>query len=414
MINDKEMKRLLSLATQQREIADSDKMKSILADWRRHGSFDRTARPMVTIELWTFSGDVVPKLMECENEEARWYEAGFLGSIVNHTLFNDDTVVLPYKRFTCSGWFTPFGIDIRTIHSKDSEGSDLGHQFISQIKDLEEDFHKLKKSTFGISSMEDVRKSMDRWNELFGDILPAKLDGCSIYACPTQAIVHIMSMEDWFVAMYDYPELCHKMMDMLTNDYIEYFKLLETSGLLLSTNDAEGVAQGTYAFNSFLPVHDGPYKTNEIFGYLDSQETSGLSPEMYHEFVFPYYERMAKEFGALSYGCCEAVDPIWETSVSKYSNLSKVSISPWCNEEYMGEQLRDRNVMYLRKPSPNHIGVGSVLNEDEVRRAMMHTVECAKGCQLEIVQRDVYRLHNDYTKVRRYVEIIRECLEHKQ
>ena len=77
----------------------------------------------------------------------------------------------------------------------------------------------------------------------------------------------------------------------------------------------------------------------------------------------------------------------------------------------MGEQLAGKEIMYLRKPSPNLIGVGSELDEDATRKHISATVEAAQGCTLEFVQRDVYKINNTYHKVRRYVEIIRECCE---
>ena len=65
---------------------------------------------------------------------------------------------------------------------------------------------------------------------------------------------------------------------------------------------------------------------------MDSQETSGLSPRMYAEIVFPYYREVMAQFGLVSYGCCEATHAIWEDCLSKVPNLRKVSISPWCDE----------------------------------------------------------------------------------
>lgn len=81
----------------------------------------------------------------------------------------------------------------------------------------------------------------------------------------------------------------------------------------------------------------------------------------------------------------------------------------------MGQRLRGKEITYLRKPDPTLIGVGSVLDEDAVRAHFRKTVGAAEGCTLEIVQRDVYQIHNTYEKVRRYVELIREeCEGHRK
>ncbi len=77
----------------------------------------------------------------------------------------------------------------------------------------------------------------------------------------------------------------------------------------------------------------------------------------------------------------------------------------------MGEILSDRRIVYLRKPSPNFLGVGGELEEDAVREHFLRTAKAASGCKLEIAQRDVYHINNTSDKVKRYVQLIRETLE---
>ena len=401
----KDLNRIRNLAKEQAEIANSDAMQKLFKEWNAHGSFSGD-RPMVTVELGTFWGDVVPPLLQCETEEGRKYEQMLLSNIVNHKFFHDDTVVRDFVPFAYGGYFKPFDMDIHITHT-----DGVGHQFGHDIKDLEEDFHKLKPSTFGINPKEDTHRQMEIWNEIAGDILPAKLVGSSLYAVPTQNIVHIMSMEDMYMAMYDAPELFLKMMDMLADDYLAYYDLMEKEGILLPTVGSEGVAQGSYCFNNILP-RENVSKTTDVWGFLDSQETSSISPDMFKEFIFPAYEKLAKRYGMLSYGCCEPVDPIYDNCLSTLPNLHRVSISPWCNEEIMGERLQGKPIVYHRKPAPNFIGVGTTLDEDALRAHIRKTVDAAKGCTLEFTQRDVYTINKDLAKVKRYVEIIREESEH--
>ena len=132
---------------------------------------------------------------------------------------------------------------------------------------------------------------------------------------------------------------------------------------------------------------------------------------MYKEFVFPYIDRVAKEYGMVYYGCCEAVDPLWNSCLKDLSNMRKVSISPWCNEEFMGEQLRNTNIIYSRKPYPNFIGVGYDLDEEEFKKHILKTLKAARGCTLEIIYRDVYTLSNNPAKAKRAVRLIRELID---
>ena len=49
-----------------------------------------------------------------------------------------------------------------------------------------------------------------------------------------------------------------------------------------------------------------------------------------------------------------------------------------------------------------------ILNEDALQKHIRTTLRAAKDCKMEFTQRDVYTIHNDLNKARRYVEIIRE------
>jgi hypothetical protein len=216
-----------------------------------------------------------------------------------------------------------------------------------------------------------------------------------------------MGMETMLFSMYDYPDLFKRLMDNLADDYIAYYRFLEKEQLLLPTTKGERVSQGTYAFTEELPDKPHPV-SREIWGYMDSQETVGVSPEMYGEFVFPYYKKIAAEYGLLSYGCCEPTHPIWDKYLSTLKNLRRVSASAWCDERFMGERLRGGRVIFHRKPSPNFLGVGDAFDENGFRAHIRHTVECARGCTLEFTQRDVYTVGGNVKKVARYVEIVRE------
>ena len=126
------------------------------------------------------------------------------------------------------------------------------------------------------------------------------------------------------------------------------------------------------------------------------------------EFIAPYFSRMAEEFGLVYYGCCEPVEMYWDQDISKYPHLRKVSISPWCNEEFMSERLSGGKVIYSRKPSPNFIGVQKEFDEDAFRKYIRHTAELTKDCKTEFIFRDIYTLHGNLDKVKRAVEIVRE------
>jgi len=301
-------------------------------------------------------------------------------------------------------FFTLFGLEVRVEKSKS-----LAYRFIPYIKDLEEDFHLIGKSVFGHKT--DIQNDINIRNEIFGDILPVIEGAFTPSAYATLELLHLIEMEDMYTAMIDYPDLFHKMMEMLTIDFLEYFDMLECEGALMPTIDSCSLQQGTYCYNNELPSQGINLKTRDTWGYMDSQETTGISPAMFGEFIAPYYKRIIKRFGLLSYGCCEAVHKLWEPFLSKLDNLRKVSISPWCDEESMGDRLRGRNIVYLRKVSPNFLSIGANLDEESLRDHVMKTVSASKGCFLELIQNDVHRINGSSEKVKRFVNILRECSE---
>ncbi|MCL2361479.1 MAG: hypothetical protein FWC73_06670 [Defluviitaleaceae bacterium] len=406
-ISKKDRDILRELAKKQVELAHTPAMDALWEDWRRHGAFDKNSRPMIRIETGSFADDIIPQMLRCETEAGRKLEQELISSTINHEYYGDDNLVLDYLPINLHRYFVPFGIEIKLAHPKEDS---LGHEFVPAIGDLEQDFHKLGKSIFGIEP-ETSQKWMDYRNEILGDILPTKISPFIMYNGPTQSLVHIMKMEDMYMAMFDYPELFHKMMDMLTSDVMDYFDLMEREGVLLPTTDECWLGQGSYCFSNELPTQGEGLKTTDLWGYLDSQESAGLSPAMFGEFLAPYYRRIAARYGLLSYGCCEAVDPIWDSFLSNLDNLRKVSVAPWANEDFMGERLQGKNIVYMRKPSPNYIGVGDILDEKAITAHIDATVTAAKGCHLEIIQRDVYKVSRSTEKVRRYVELIRNCCD---
>lgn len=405
-VSEKERNILRELAKKQYELSQAESNQKKQQEWYAHNSL-KGERPLVQLEMWTFAQEIIPQRLQCESGFAREVETNLYCNFLNQELFDDDRVTPDYYPLQYEQYFKLFNIDINV---QNAEGS-VGHQFESVVEDLEEDYHKLQETAFGVD-MEKTMKKKAALEEIFGDILSVKIIMDCLYSVPTQMIVHFMKMENMMYNIYDYPELFQEMMGRIADDTIAYYRFLEEKRLILPTVEGEALGNGSWCFNKELPGEEEakkrPLTTKDVWGFMDSQETVGFSPAMYEEFIFPCYKKIADQYGLLSYGCCEPVDTIWDRCLSKLKNLRKLSISPWCKEEVMGERLQGSNVIYFRKPSPNYLGVGTTLDEEEVRSSIRKTLNAAKGCKLEFAQRDVYTINHDITKARRYVDIIKE------
>ena len=406
-ISPKDREILRDLARRQLELANDPRNRQNYADWMANGaSKTQVTRPLIRIETNTFEHEILPGMLRCESAEARRIEHQMLRPMINFELFRDDTLVADYFEVADHYQFTPFNLPVKAQHT-----DGLGHHFIPYLHDLEEDEHLLGKSVFAVR--EDwAQQRVQEAEEVFGDILPVRRISNAAYCTPMQDIVHIMNMDDMYMAMIDDEDRFTAMLDRLTDDYFAFFQAQEASGTLHTAARMQHLCQGTYCFTNELTDSQPNAKLKDMWLFMDSQETAGVSPAMYRDLVFPYYKKVMDHFGLISYGCCEATHPIWDDCLSTIPHLRKVSISPWCDEEIMGEKLRGTGVTFLRKPPATILGMNTpILDEAETLACFRKTGRAAKGCKLEIIQRDVYTIGGNPDKVKRFVELARIGLE---
>ncbi len=404
VIQGKDRERLRSLAQKQLEYANSPQNDIILKKWEALAQ-GRRETPTVRLLFSNFIDEVITPRMECEGEEARRIEFSFLWTLVGRELFDDDTPIAPTYDIARSAWASPFG---GAAHRTRTE-SGKGYHIDPIIDDLEEDIDKLRGGGFGVD-LDKTQQNIDMAQDAFGDILPLRLVLPSLTAALTNPLVHLMGMENLYLSMYDCPDALHEVMDMGTRVYEAYYDYLEKEKLLLPTCGISPVNQESFAFNSELP-EDHVEKTTQVWGFLESQETTAVSPETFGEFVFPYQDRLARRYGLLSYGCCERVDAIWPDYLSKWKNLRKLSVSPFNDENLVGEYLRGSNVVYYSKPRAEYVTARGPMDEAALRAYFKGVFEAASGCLLEVAQREVGTIFGDFSRGRDYVRITRECID---
>ena len=125
-----------------------------------------------------------------------------------------------------------------------------------------------------------------------------------------------------------------------------------------------------------------PVRTRDQWVLLESQETVGVGPEQFEEFIFPYQLSVAEAFGRVYYGCCEPVHSRIAV-VKRLPRLARVSVSPWADETVMAAEL-GADAVYSRKPSPSRI---------------------------ELVMTDVHTLNNEPERLPRWVALARDEID---
>lgn len=417
-MTEKEKEYLRRLAEEQRETAHLPVMEERKNLWYLHNE-GKGPRPMVVMEEDTFLEEILPPL-RCQDPAARQMERKLLKTILPQKLFADDKVVDDSFRVGVRLENRLFDVEMKKKFASDG----LGYHIEPVLECLEEDMEILGDSVF-LYHEKETMEEFALAEEVLGDILKVRLENQANFweFSLTEKIVWLMGMENMFCSMVSEGEAFHRLMSRLIEEMLRFLRWEEEQGLLFLNNGNDYMGSGSFCFTRELPKDEarvtspGPAKeggrvtSRQLWGHMNSQESIGISPDMYHEFIAPYFARMAEEFGLLYYGCCEPVDQYWDRDISKYPNLRKISISPWCKEEMMAERLSGSGIIYSRKPSPNYIGVSAEFDEEAFRQYIRHTVELTRECHTEYIFRDIYKLNGNIGKLRRAVEIAREETE---
>ena len=231
----------------------------------------------------------------------------------------------------------------------------------------------------------------------------------------TWDLARLVGLQNMLYLLYDNPGMVHRIMAILRDGYLAKLDWLEGNGLLSLNNDHSYVGSGGIGYTRELPPESPPgsppdsgVRAADMWCLTESQETIGISPDQFEEFVFQYQLPLQQRFGLNCYGCCEPLDTRWHV-VRKTPRLRRVSISPWADQARMAEFLQDRYV-YSRKAPPSLLALPRI-DEEAVRADIRATLEATRGCILEIIMKDNHTLGGNPDNLVRWVRIAREEIE---
>jgi hypothetical protein len=405
-ISDHDREILRRRAELQLEYANQPRNDEILQKWHAQAE-GRRESPTVRLLFSNFRHEVITPRLECEGETARGIESSLLSTLVGRELFDDDTPIPDTFDMQWRTRVQPFGLAHKI--SRPNMQDPQGYHIDPVISDLAAEIDKLRGGSFGVDR-DGTRRQREIVEDVIGDILPVRMVMGSLSGSITNPLVHLMGMEAYYMAMYDCPDAVHEAMEMATRVYEQYYDFLENEKLLLPTTGTSPVAQETFAFTDELPSGEVS-RTTECWGFLESQETTAVSASTFGEFVFPYQQRLVDRYGLLSYGCCERVDDIWPDYLSRWSNLRKLSVSPFNNERRIGEFLRGTRIVFYSKPRAEFVTIDGPLDDQAITDYFKGVCESASGCLFEIAQREVGTIFGDFERGRRYVELAKHAIE---
>lgn len=374
--------------------------------WLDHNALKPT-RPLVFCDPENGWNEIITAgQIECENLLARQWEMFLRKEVFWGAKMKDDYTIQPY-------------FDVPHIHDEISWGlkeTRIGGQdggaytWESPIK-TEQDVEKLHYPEIKVN-YKATEKLVETAGQLFGDLLSIRTKMLWWWSLGmTRLLAELRGLQQIMYDMYDEPDLIHRIMTILRDGTMAMLDELEGEGLLGSNRDGTYVGSGGLGWTSELAADtDGKVRCANMWGFAESQETVGISPEMFTEFVFPYQLPILERFGLNCYGCCEPLDKRWHI-VKQFPNLRRVSISPWADKRTMAEQLEDKYI-YSLKPNPIDLAMSS-FDEDHIRAGIREALEITQNCRVEIIMKDNHTIKNDPQRVIRWVQIVREEIERR-
>lgn len=409
-ISQRERQYLRALAEKQREYANLPQMEQRKQNWFNLNS-GRPAVPPVVVETETFDQDMMPKeVFQCETPAARRLEYQLLKNIREYELIDDDKVMPDAVTVPFQVTVQEFGFPVETRHAIGMDSRTVGYSYHSPIQDLEEDFHLLKPFAVHIQE-EETKREADFVSDLLGDILPVRVEtGLPLISMPL-LMSKLLGLEGMMMALYDCPEAVHRLMEYLTDNQLAVLRAYEDAGILTMNNRNHGLGVSSYCFTDELQApKDGKVRLQDLWIWAEAEETAAISPEQFREFFLPYMARASRELGLIYYGCCEPMQLVLEDVLTAIPNVRKVSVSPWSDQERVGELLRGSNVVFSRKPFANYLSIDSTYDEEAWKAHIRETLTAARGCQCEIIMRDIYQVR-DLKNVRDAVQAAKQLAQ---
>jgi hypothetical protein len=396
---------LRALASRMAELASrptEDEKKEL---WVAHNDL-MPVRPLVFCDPEGGWSEIIPgDSLKCEGDLAQRWELFLRKEIFWGESMKDDKVIEPYFNIPFTAVESDWGLHETTIGGKD-KGSYIWQAPIRDFRDID----KLHTPQISVDYSK-TKKYLEQAEEIFKDLLQVRIKGIWWWSFGlTLTLSRLRGLEQIMFDMYDNPDVLHKLMALLRDGTQSEVDFLEQNGLLSLNNDNTYVGSGGFGWTKQLPQknHDsGHVRTVDMWGFAESQETSGISPQMFSEFVFQYQLPILARFGLNCYGCCEALNTRWDI-IKKIPNLRRVSVSPWADVRDMAEKLQDKYI-YSLKPHPGYLAV-SPIDEDFIRKGLRETLKITKAynCHVEIIMKDNHTLANHPENAIRWCQIAKE------
>jgi hypothetical protein len=393
---------LRQLAARWRAICDGEHAAWSRRQWQRLVDLEPTDRPLVAVMPEGATAELMAGEACTCDPRLHYIEWPLRERLRRAEFLRDDTPWVPTIdvgwRVSDTGW----GVEIPQHHGE-NRGSFVWEP---PLKDLSKDLAKLSHRRWSVdraASDEDLALA----EAAVGDLLTVQRRHYGFWTVGlTIDVIRLVGLEQLMTLMYDDPDGLHALMAWMRDDTAQMMDWYEAEGLLTSNHDAGfGIGSGAYGPTASLPASAGGASFAQRWGFAESQETVGVSPKLFQQFILPYQVPLMNRFALVYYGCCEGVERRLQMVMDAVPRLRVVSMAPWADQQAMARISAGRLVL-ARKPNPTL--VCGEFRDDAIRSDLAETLRLAGHRPLCFVLKDTHTVQNEPQRLASWVELARE------
>jgi hypothetical protein len=155
-------------------------------------------------------------------------------------------------------------------------------------------------------------------------------------------------------------------------------------------------------------ANSGPRRRKELWACCMAQELTLVSPAFHDEFMLQYQIPIMKEFGLISYGCCENLTEKVDI-LRQIPNLRIIACTPTADPKRMAEQIGTETIISYR-PNPTNMVCG-VFDEGKIRRLLRKDLTDMRGTHMQINLKDIETVDGELSRLKRWTQIARETID---
>lgn len=367
-------------------------------------------RPVVLIDEVPW-GEIRDEALRnrCEDASLHPLEGRLRRALYQWNHFQVDMVIPPTLRVAKQVESTGIGITVQDRQIQGDSGAYIkSHEYVDQLA-TEEDLEKLQVPRISYNR-DGTERTAAVCEEIFDGLMPVEIRGVTFIYNIWDQISTYRGVDNLLMDLAVRPEFMHetarRFKEIGRSVFEQYLALgvYETNPLLLHCTPA-------CATELPAPDFDGTLRPQDVWGRCSAQIFSAVSPAMHDEFDLTYNQELFGDCGLLYYGCCEPLDAKVDLLRRRFSNLRKISITPWADPFRAAEAIGGDFVL-AAKPNPAFVN-SEVFDPQPVEQEVVRYLEACRhnGTTTELVLKDISTIANRPENLTDWAETVRGVVD---